>query len=289
MLASIIQETSGGAYYYIEQGSDSNVASAFGQAMGGVLSIVAQSAVLSISPPPFAKEKSIEIVQVHHDDVIDRGGGVYTVNIGDFYADETRDVIFEVGLADKADWDCETPILHARISLSYFDAIRNTNCTVNGLQCCIARPADSTLSPVNKHVEEQWLRVQMVQDIRLAKQEADSNQFSAARSRLQNTMLSIETNRHVDAFYSKMMAGEVKELRRSLDSEFAYRDGGGHRMTNAAMSHTAQRSMASGPMPSWDAGLISPAQMQKRMYTTKKRAMFSNDYEAQSKNLCKKT
>jgi Ca-activated chloride channel family protein len=110
MLASITQETSGGAYYYIEQGSDSNVASAFGQAMGGVLSIVAQSAVLSISLPSFAKEKGIEIVQVYHDDVIDRGGGVYTVNIGDFYADETRDVIFEVCLA----------MLHCPSSRQYF-------------------------------------------------------------------------------------------------------------------------------------------------------------------------
>jgi hypothetical protein len=64
ILQMIADATPGGTYYFVD--SDSNVKSAFGDAMGGVLSVVAQSAVVTISVPLTATALGVEIVDVHY-------------------------------------------------------------------------------------------------------------------------------------------------------------------------------------------------------------------------------
>jgi len=97
MLQAISDATPGGTYYFVE--NDSNILTAFGDALGGVLSVVAQNAVLDISVPEESMELGVSIVRVHHKNVVSRQDGSFSISLGDFYAEESRDVVFEVELA----------------------------------------------------------------------------------------------------------------------------------------------------------------------------------------------
>lgn len=156
MLSAIAKETPGGAYYFIDNQSESNVTFAFGEAMGGILSVVAQSAVLTVSLPPFASERGIKIVKIHHDEIIARDGGSFSVNIDDFSAEGSRDILFEMLLTNV---EHDNPCPHALVSISYFDVISRKHCTSNLVACSIFRPESDSVSASNVHVEEQWTRI----------------------------------------------------------------------------------------------------------------------------------
>jgi hypothetical protein len=274
MLSAIAKETQGGAYYFIEHGTESNVASAFGDALGGVLSVVAQSAVLRISLPPFATDKGIKIVKVCHDNAILREDGVHTANINDFYAEETRDVVFEVKLAETPS---EEPLPHALVTLSYFDAINGKSCIVGPLACRIARPDTNHCSPVNHHVEEQFARIQAVEDMKAAKREAEAGNYAAARSCLEVSANRMKSNTNVKAAYVADMVRDVEALTRGLESSASYERAGRHTMTCMTMSHGYQRAMCSA-VPE---GPISPSAMSR--YTTAKKKTRSSQFQRSPK------
>jgi hypothetical protein len=52
--------------------NDSDMSSAFGDAMGGLLTVVAQSAVLTLSVPPNAATKGVKILNIYHKEHIKR-------------------------------------------------------------------------------------------------------------------------------------------------------------------------------------------------------------------------
>jgi hypothetical protein len=180
----IADATPGGTYYFVD--NDSNVKSAFGDAMGGVLSIVAHSAVVTISVPLTAAALGAKIVNVHHKDKIQLGNGSYSITVGDFYAEETRDVLFDIELARGEPG--LNPIPHAMVQLSYTDTIYKTACTTGQIVSSIARPKGSELSESNPQVEAQWLRIFAAGEMEAANAEADNNNLEAAIDRLNNTM-----------------------------------------------------------------------------------------------------
>lgn len=243
MLEAIANETPGGLYYFVEHGSDSNISSALGDAIGGLLSVVAQSAVLTISLPPFATEKGMKILNVHHKEAIQRSDGVFTVNVGDFYSEESRDVLFEVQLANLAD---DNPVPHALVRLSYTDAIRGKNCSRGPISCSIARPNSDYVSPSNPHVETQLLRIRTVDEINAARREADSNNLSAARERLERSIQNLRSpNMQGDMCQRSSMAQDMEEILSGLGSVDAYRTVGSHKMTDRVYTHTMQRGQGS--------------------------------------------
>lgn len=96
LLMSIARVTPGGSFYSVRD--NSQIASSFGDAIGGILSVVAQQVILTISVPEDAAEIGAKIVTIHHDKKTEISDGVFQVAVGDMYAEETRDIIFEVSL-----------------------------------------------------------------------------------------------------------------------------------------------------------------------------------------------
>jgi Ca-activated chloride channel homolog len=276
MLSAIAKETPGGAYYFIDHKEESNVAVAFGEAMGGILSVVAQSAVLTISLPPFAAEKGINIVNIHHEEAISRGEGIYSVNINDFYAEESRDVMFEVQLTNVVH---SIPCPHAMVSVTYFDAIHGNSCTRGPFTCNIARPDNEEMSPINAHVDEQWTRIETVQEINAALREADANEFQAARERLQGAARKIRAKIHLSSEYINELVNDVEEATRGLACRSTYFQSGRHTMTNMSLSFGMQRGMASTLQAD---ALMQPGTSHPR-YSTKKRTMLAEEFAKQSK------
>jgi von Willebrand factor type A domain len=177
ILRAITNVTETGSYYFVKD--DSNVGPAFGSAFGGILSVVGQSAVLTLQPCP-----GVAIKAIHHESAIQRDDGSYTVSVGDFYAEESRDVVVEVTLVTEVNSAEAVP--HLVASLAYTDVVRKMPIRGDPVVCSIARPSSAEFSPDDIHVCAQWLRVLAAQTMAEAAQLANWNDKSGARRCLQS-------------------------------------------------------------------------------------------------------
>ncbi|KAL7553286.1 hypothetical protein ACHAWF_017103 [Thalassiosira exigua] len=186
LLMAMAKVTSGGSFYSIRD--NTQVASAFGDAIGGILSVVAQNVTLTINVPEETMEHGAEIVAIHHDKKREVSDGVFQVDLGDLYAEESRDVLFDVTLATpKKTSDDETqPLCHALVKLSYVDTIKHSFVGPLTGTAVIARPNDDDLGWPNHHVAKQWMRVRTAKVISEAEQLAKIGDFERARTKIES-------------------------------------------------------------------------------------------------------
>mmetsp|Transcript_69362 Transcript_69362/g.104610 ORF Transcript_69362/g.104610 Transcript_69362/m.104610 type:complete len:534 (+) Transcript_69362:54-1655(+) len=243
MLRSISDATPGGAYYFVER--DSDVSTAFGDAMGGLLSVVGQSAYVHISVPPEAKLQGVKILKVHHKEAIKRSDTAYTVNVGDFYAEESRDVLFEVQLSTSA--PTAEPVPHVRMTLNYMDTVNKKAAAFGPVECRIQRPPNDEVAAPNEHVEVQWLRIQTAQAIEDADAQARGSNLSGARSRLQSAMSLITASPvySADSPIIFAMQTDVQDVLNGFRSAEQYRSVGTHCAANKGAYMSKQRCMES--------------------------------------------
>ena len=265
LLGDLAAVTKGGSYYFVE--NDSSVGTAFGDALGGVLSVVAQSVVVTIKP-----SQGNRIRKVFHEDAIQRDNGIFTVAIGDFYAEETRDIIFEVDLIKP-----ETPSLgkipHASSSLTYTDTIKKILVSTKALECSISRSHGLGMSAVNEHVTKQWLRVITVEELKAAEFMGQNRQLSQARVRLENHQArlrneiqngAIQTN---DVMIADLM-GDIQDCITNTRNEHTYATVGKKKIRSHCFTHTYQRRADTREVD--DEGAQRSSYMTKRKMRTKK-------------------
>lgn len=220
LLRDMASATEGGSYYFIEQ--DKDVGTAFGNALGGVLTVVAQSATLTLDVPAEAKEMGVEIQQVHHDKCIHRENGSYTVTVGDFYAEETRDLVVTVKLAvPPPSATNKAPIPHVIANLSYTDTIKSCLVWGESAVISIARPTGTQLSEENDHVAAQCFRVYATKKMEEAEKMVSIGRFDQARGIFGE--IKVEYGKCPGAVQSMPMATELASdagmLEKLLDRE----------------------------------------------------------------------
>ena len=77
-----------GSYYFVEEKDD--VSSAFGDCLGGLLSVVAQNIRLTIEGCDGTT------VEVAHDKGVRQSATKWTVDLGDIFAEEVKDIVIPV-------------------------------------------------------------------------------------------------------------------------------------------------------------------------------------------------
>lgn len=150
------------------------------------LSVVAQNVVLTISA-----ENGAGIVQVYHDKAEQLSKGVFQLPLGDLYAEESRDVVFEVTLISPTTLtnDCSSfahTYPHALVQLSYNDTIKHSRIGPVSLMAFIARPNDKEVSWPNRYVTVQWLRVRTVKVIGRAEKLSKDGEVDLAKTEITN-------------------------------------------------------------------------------------------------------
>jgi len=265
MLEAISEATPGGGYYFVE--NDSDVFTAFGDAMGGIMSVMAQSAVLKISVPAGAAESGVKIRDVHYDKKVDLGDGSFTVNLGDFYAEERRDVLVDIDLSNVTS---NVPVLHLLVSLAYMNVLTKKNERGGPRDCSISRPDTADISNINEEVEKQWLRLCVVRELEEADKEARNNKLGQAKARLQNMSAFVQSSdayNGEDRFYSSL-GMTVNHAMQDYEGAASYK---GHRSKNITQTLKKQRACGS----SHAAGSYS-------YYTTKSKMKVAKAFEKKS-------
>ena len=182
LLRRIAEVSGNGNYYFIEQ--DNNVKAAFGDCLGGLASVVAQNCLLDIQLSPVAQAMGARIEKVLHDKVIQREDQSYSVSLGDFYSEESRDILVEVKLATPTtELSVGTePIPHVDLTVSYFDMIAKCLVRSETVSCSVRRPPGNEVGSQDPYVVSQCLRVKSVHFMSEADQKAKEGDLSKAKA-----------------------------------------------------------------------------------------------------------
>lgn len=278
LLADIAQLKPGGSYYFVKNNSD--VISAFGDALGGILSVVAQNVILTISiPPEMTTFFGVHLDTVHHHsatlDESTTSTSVIKVSIGDLYAQEERDIIFEVSLAntkslrDDNNEDNNNKVknpssshrsivlTHATVSLTYFDTIHHKIITTDTIAADIYRPSNADVSGDDRHVVAQWHRICATKLMDQVEAFVKKNDFQAAQQLISDFQLSLvifdttfsadEDNDKAqkDKLLVNQLQMDMKELMLGVKNRSEYNKIGGSQFVQSrTLSHKMQRSMA---------------------------------------------
>jgi Ca-activated chloride channel homolog len=233
LLRDMTASSEGGSYYFVE--NDEQVSSAFGDALGGILSIVAQSAVLTISVP--IQAKGVTILDVHHKNKVKTDNG-WKITIGDFYSEESRDILFSVKLASQNLGE----IPHVNVVASYTDTIQKTLVQSDTCGCVIARPTGTEVSTPNPYVEVQWLRVYATEGMEEAERLSKIGNLSAARDNIMRSMDFVSSNENLAADpLIKQIAFDLEQVHLGLETEEAYESFGRMNLITKAQTHVMQR------------------------------------------------
>lgn len=243
-LRQVSNATPGGTYYFVKD--DSNVGAAFGDALGGILSVVAQSAMVNIKVPPEASDLGVKIIKIYHAEKLQRDKDSYSVTLGDFYAEESRDVVFDLALATPRKGEAGedgSSIPHVQITLAATDAIQKRPLMIGPVTCSVKRPDTNDISEANHHVLVQWLRVYATQEMADAETLASNDNLAAARAKIQKAMKTIQGTPgvHQSHVLVRQLTAELETISEGLSSHYTYSSGGAHYMQRTMQTHTYQR------------------------------------------------
>jgi hypothetical protein len=265
MLGDISKATQGGTYYFVDK--DSDVSSAFGDALGGVLSVVAQNTTIHIKVPPEASDLGVSIKSVKHDKAVKQMDGSFHVPIGDFYAEESRDVIVETTLArrmqvdaasfeskkkdDDNDDDDHRPIPHIVVNVVYLDTIQKKLARSPDIVGCISRPSNNNInseyvSKTNGHVALQCIRIKTTQILNeTAKSMSESGDLSKARSNIHEFIKQLQQEaQQLELTSSPLIVQLINELNTALSglvSHAEYQSAGAKYIQTRCDQHSLQR------------------------------------------------
>jgi len=243
MLRDISQVTEGGTYYFVE--NDSDVSSAFGDALGGVLSVVAQNAVLTFNA---SNKFGVRITSIMHDKAEKQEDGSFTVDIGDFYAEESRDVVCSVALATDLDFAGLKPVPHISVAMTYMDTINKKLAKYKAVEGSLLRPNGDEVSQMNKHVALQYIRIHTTNIIADAEKIAAAGNRKDAKTKIkaQIEYLTRESTTYgiSDPLISQLM-NELNLIFSGLSSQATWESGGACYMSSRIQVNMNQRSCES--------------------------------------------
>ncbi|CAK4076955.1 unnamed protein product [Aphanomyces euteiches] len=224
-----------GSYYFVQ--NVDGVALAFANCLGGLLSVVAQNIKLECIASPGVLIQSVKTKrpvttvtnQVH-----------YEVDMGDMFADESRDLLVEVQLTPQNPQESmnvvEFRLRYANVVGSSMDKASST--------ATISRPAIVKNDAVNEHVVVQKQRVLVAEAIEAAKALASRQDFEQGRKMLLAVKERLEADMDKTPTIAALLASLVNDLDRSvasMSSAAEYRSVGHGRMEQTMQQLWTQR------------------------------------------------
>jgi Mg-chelatase subunit ChlD len=225
-----------GSYYYIKQADD--IPSAFADCLGGIMSVVAQNATLTIEAAP--RGGSLGKVLGHHKV---GGGGLaqqVDVELGDLYSQEEKHVLVELKLPKLVEPVlAPTPVVRA--SLRYFSVAQSRIEEVT-TELLITRPNVTPEQPTNTELDEQRNRIRVADAMEEAARRADRGDLPGARALLQRATQSVSTSVSASSSLSVGLQQQLSSLEPCYESDVCYRSIGAKMTKMCSDSHYQQRS-----------------------------------------------
>jgi len=237
-----ISEDSGGTFSFIQ--TEDLVQDAFAQCIGGLLSVVVQDVIITVSSCAGTKLKSFHAGS--YETCVAEDGSQGTVNLGDLYAEEERDILIELKLPAV---NCASnPMNLISVRCCYQDPVSQRNFNSREHSLSILRPESRDGAPVvlNLEVVKQRTRLRTAQAIAEAKTLADQGEMSGAQRVLQKAKIELQLTRTGDHSFSLALEAEITEIQARMTSKQTYERSGRAFVLSAQSSHLRQRATTRG-------------------------------------------
>lgn len=233
MLTALAGITPGGMYTFVE--TDEAVPGAFGEALGGLLSVVAQNLTVTLTPVNDATSAT----PMTNYRVAAGAGDAKVIHFGDLQSEEERDVVVRLRLRALAAPRPDAMDAVA-VRVSYFNVITGAMDTVVRV-CGVTRPAETPArGPVSTRFLQQRCRRVVTDALEGARRDGDARKFDAARAKVDAAIARL-VPLAADATVDEML-GDLRECRDGLRSQDAFLKVGQHQMRSHGASHAYQRS-----------------------------------------------
>eukprot|EP01147_Barroeca_monosierra_P010933 gene10933-3007_t len=245
-----ISEIGNGMYYFIE--GDESIAEAFGDCLGGLLSVVAQNISVQINTENNATIEAL-LMDVNHTFSPDRKQ--LSITLADIQAEEERDIVLKLRIPSLPEEDKNEAstgngrnmeYTYATANIEYVDVIsaaflkRHANMTLQ-------RPSQPPVQALpDKNVTRQIRRVEATEAMRSARELADHGDFTTARENLSKIRTTLEAERGGDS-YLDHLTRDLDDCMEGVSSKEAYRSKGACVMSSAFQMHGRQRATKASP------------------------------------------
>jgi len=235
-----VAEASQGQYYFITGVDD--IPEAFADCLGGLVSVVAQNATLRIDAPLDASSSShgctVSKVLGHYK-TTSANPWTFTIELGDLYAEDSKDILLEVRLPALTSEAASTPVLCA--TLRYFSVPMMRFEEVSTV-LEVGRPRETPVTqPINLRLDEQRNRIRMAEGLERATAFADSGDLRAGRATLEQCKVEIRSSPSAQNALCSGLLQELEGLAVQYEDTTRYRSLGAKMSKMQAMSHHQQR------------------------------------------------
>ena len=238
-LLRALAEPNNGLFYFIQKSDD--IPSAFADCLGGLVSVVAQNAKLTLEPVAAAAALS----KVHGSYRIDHTKeGRAEVYLGDVYGEDNKDVLLTLELPERtsvviAD---EPDAVVLRATLRYFSV---PTCQMEEIsaELSILRPeVTPTDQPVDLKLDEQVNRIKIADAMEAATAAADEGRLEAGRELLTEASALVSASPSHSSPFTKALISDVKRVLNGFTDGDTYHNYGARLGKGGASSHYQQRS-----------------------------------------------
>jgi len=228
-----VAEEGNGAYYFLEKPDD--IPNSFADALGGLLSVVAQNIVLEVTPITGVKIEKVNTVFP-----VTQSSGKWSIKIPDLYGDEKRDILFDISLSPFA-----TPGNQVLLqsSLCYFNVLESTLFTSTVVDSTIERPEfiKPDQQKIDIKVDEQRNRVLCAEALVNCKKVADGGDLDKARVQLNATIQQVQASPSCAAPETVALLTDLQETAKTLEKKHEYASVGQKKMAMQSQMHQQQR------------------------------------------------
>lgn len=243
MLRGIASEASG-LYYYIKSVDD--IGSAFADCLGGIMSVVAQNAILTLTAAPDSGVSFAKVLGSYKVGAFKPGDAQVSVDLGDLYSEDAKDVLFEMKIPALPMAINDAAVqLHAKLRVFSVVTSRFEEATA---EVALARPAETPPNqPTNLRLDEQRNRVLAAEAMEKASSLADAGDLSSGRLLLQEALMKCQASGSATSTLSAGLIEQMQQVQMTYCDEVKYRSVGSKMSKMHAMSNFRQQSNHMAP------------------------------------------
>lgn len=233
-LLSSLAEEGGGVYCYVE--NEDQIGEAFGEALGGLLSTTHQNVRLSLDLEPGI------LARAYTDYPMESQSGNISIELGDLFADERRDILVSFALPEAAD---EGSLQLGSLSARAFSVLAKRSMKTALAAIAVRRGATADAAgPSHPQVERHRNRHLATEALEAARQLARAGNLAAARQRLEDVSEALSCSPLTAAgdVDSTGLLVDVNDCLRDLRRQVDYERTGSKKMSEMKHCHGKQRS-----------------------------------------------
>jgi len=264
-----LANSAGGMYYFVE--NEDHIASAFGDCIGGLLSVAAQNLQLNLKTEGSVKIKKIlgstlkfGTSQSSNED-IEVDGQTYSRELGDIYSEEERNIVCLLEVS-KVEALSEEPQPLLTVELEGFDVLKGDSFK-KVVSCTIVRGQETKMDKEKSlRIDVHRNRLITVKALQSARGLGDEGNLDQARNVLNQAMEELKASNSVAEPLTKALLEDLEECSKDMENRTTYSGKGKMKMAMYEDCHRTERGCHS-----------------RATYVTSKKAFSKAQYEENSK------